>query len=343
MNKKIFLFGCFGGMAPSIIKVARILLAAFEPDFQLPGATTFLCAGFAAVLLGLVGGIVVCAMEEKKYGKAIFLGVSAPSLILAALQPTDAQKNVDQKSKEHAEISWNLNLFVTSAYAQPASPKQAFNSNKTKDVSQPGARSVEVYSLNKTQNFNIVFYSASGDILGTQVLAPDSKTRVLASMDASYVRFSAADSLSDNYQLPKDSTMVADYQVKVTFEEKYTLLGFFTQTPKIIAHFEVNPITRKKIEPGKEGWMYLGMYVAGEWLPDKRHTILVEAPANAVGTTTTVAYENTHFRSSMPTKVSNSNDTNLPTISLGQHVNVLEVKQSDNVANAWWARIKIID
>lgn len=354
-SKGIFILGCFGGMAPSIIDIAKRCLGALDaPDFKPFGWTSIAIYISGALILGLVGGVVVCAMREREYGKAIFLGVSAPALILTALHSPTTEKskypsNIKIQEESQADKGskganvWNINPFVSTAYAQIPTSKMPSSGTPTQnDVALSGVRSVEVFSRNLDRTFYLIFYSKQNDELATQQIKAAVKTQIYAPAGASYLCFAAEDSISQKFKLPKDPATVLDFQVKVTFQEKFSISSFFTQSPKIVAEFEITSEERKKIEPGREGWMYLGMYLVDEWLPNKRHTDLAAAPEKAQGQRVSTAYENTFFRKN-PVRPEGVGQDKDPIMSLGQRVQILEVKQSDNRAGAWWARIKVLE
>lgn len=77
---KVFLFGGFGGMAPTLIGMAHQLWSRSPDNGVYMLTDPFAWSG--CVVMALVAGVVVLAYKETSTMKAIGLGASAPSLLL---------------------------------------------------------------------------------------------------------------------------------------------------------------------------------------------------------------------------------------------------------------------
>ncbi len=75
----IVLFGAFGGIAPTLIKLATALVT--HPEQPMPLYAFYI--GLA--LYALIGGVLAGALEETDLRGALFAGIAAPALISSAI------------------------------------------------------------------------------------------------------------------------------------------------------------------------------------------------------------------------------------------------------------------
>src|SRR5437588_3128401 len=105
----IALFGAFGGIAPTLIKLATALVT--HPEQPMPLYAFYI--GLA--LYAVIGGVMAAALEEDNLRGALFAGIAAPALISSAItgsQPASAPS---------AAIAMMPSLLVNSANAaEPA-------------------------------------------------------------------------------------------------------------------------------------------------------------------------------------------------------------------------------
>lgn len=112
----IVLAGGFGGSAPSLIELAKILqngglrqALADEPNYWIPVALT--CAGLGVFFL--IGACVALIYNETVLSKAMLLGIGAPALIMATAA-TQGQEPRKVDLTATPVIDW----FLGPAFAQ---------------------------------------------------------------------------------------------------------------------------------------------------------------------------------------------------------------------------------
>lgn len=101
---RIIFFGAFGGMAPTLMKLASTYVAHPGP---LPAITLLL----GLSLYAIIGAGIAIALGEQNMRGALFAGIAAPALITNAI--TGAQDNGPQGQQSRPLVSW-----ITPAYAE---------------------------------------------------------------------------------------------------------------------------------------------------------------------------------------------------------------------------------
>ncbi|MCJ8141624.1 hypothetical protein MKI84_01705 [Ancylobacter sp. A5.8] len=112
MSLPILFFGAFGGVSPSVMKLASTLVT--NPIAELPLLGFFVGLGLYAVL----GGGLALALGEQNLRGALFAGIAAPALISNAI--TGAQ---DARMQPQLVPAQPVSLLFSTAHAQEATPE----------------------------------------------------------------------------------------------------------------------------------------------------------------------------------------------------------------------------
>ncbi|MDQ0301293.1 hypothetical protein [Ancylobacter polymorphus] len=120
MAYPIIFFGAFGGVCPTLMKLASTLVANPAADLPLPGF--YIAIGLYAIL----GGGIALALGEQNLRGALFAGIAAPALISNAI--TGAQDARYQPVP--ARTSYFEQLISTAAHAQDSKDLQPNSPSK---------------------------------------------------------------------------------------------------------------------------------------------------------------------------------------------------------------------
>jgi hypothetical protein len=321
------------------------------------------------IIYGLLGALLVMIIKERDAMKAVIMGVSAPALIMSALEkaetggPKDSKDTAppafqEQKASNPADAQHpghTVGLFDlilgTPAYAGEPPPPPPVSANAPaatpdKVKAMPG-RYLEIYSNNEESTFSAVFLDKHGQELDRRPVNPERWHSFRVPPTAQALRFAYDGHLTPtSYPLNADPNWVQYFDMSLTAASDYnSLWQYLRKAPgtKVTVDIAEQGV-RALVPPATEGWISMGLYVNNAWSA-KRYTSYDGPPGDAVGKTATVTNAALYMRKT-PGKTADAlkfPQSQEPMIlSLQQPVQIEEVKPAPYDPTSWWAKVKVL-
>lgn len=319
-------WGGVGGILPNVVQKAQELLKS-SPDTAVDSIIypTFL---IGVALVACIGGIIVAAFREQDSRKALFLGISAPALIMVvASAPTqnnatpaaDVQPMAAPVMRQQSFIP----LLFSNAYA---------DNTPTVKTTMP-ERSIEVFAHDTTETFQTEFLGADNAVIQAKTLPlPSLAAKFVVPATATSVRFSKDGSESPLFVLPTDAKTSQEFLVNAKKGRAYGFWAALGGTPDVTYQFEVTQDIAKPAPVGVEAWARAGDFDGQQWsgaffdfavdkLPSKGEQFSVVYPVN--------------LRAE-----ANVTSQRMGELRLEQRVEILDIQVKNHVG--YWVRIKVL-
>jgi hypothetical protein len=192
INKAAILAGAFGGVVPSLLRVA-LNLTSDPPKHPIQDLAGYVVG---VILLALLGAVITWIWQEMDLRKALYLGIGLPSLIqVVGLQSTQPGNTPPAGPPPAQNKPVGTLSLVSSAYAQtPASVDKG-------PFLIPG-RKLEVSGNATAARSTVVFVGRDGQQVGTDAVTNPSFTSVDVPEAATTVVVRVGDSTSPPLTLP---------------------------------------------------------------------------------------------------------------------------------------------
>ncbi|MEN9503600.1 MAG: hypothetical protein RI964_2885 [Pseudomonadota bacterium] len=321
-------WGGVGGILPNVVQKAQELLKS-SPDTAVDSIIypTFL---IGVALVACIGGIIVAAFQEQDNRKALFLGISAPALIMvmasAPMQnnPTPAV-NMQQKAAPMSQQQSFIPSLVSTAYADDVPVSAA---------SRTTNRFVEVFADDTSETFQIDFLSADNKVVQSQALSlPVLAMKLAIPATATGVRFTKDGNESEHYILPTSTNAYPqEFSVNVKKGRAYGFWAALGVAPAVEYQFTVKQDDVKPAPVGVEAWARAGDFDGKQWSGKFFNFTTGKLPV--VGEKFAVVYP-VNLRSD-----ANISSERVGELRLEQQVEIIDIKAND--ANNYWVRIKVL-
>ena len=318
-------WGGLGGILPNVVQKAQELLKS-APDTAVDSIIypTFL---IGVALVACIGGIIVAAFREQDSRKALFLGISAPALIMVVAS-APAQNN----STPTADVP---------PAAAPMMRQQSFLpslfSNAYADESAPAApqstRTIEVLAHDSTDTFQTEFLGTNDSVIQTETLSlPTLAAKLTVPATATSVRFAKEGQTSEKYALPTNTTSSREFLVGVKQGRAYGFWAALGGSPEVTYQFDVTQDEAKPAPQGTEAWARAGDFDGSQW-----SGAFFDFPMNKLPT------KGEQFAVIYPVNLradANVGSKRVGELRLEQRVEVLDIQAKDN--QSYWVRIKVL-
>lgn len=321
-------WGGVGGILPNVVQKAQELLKS-SPDTAVDSIIypTFL---IGVALVACIGGIIVAAFQEQDNRKALFLGISAPALIMV-MASAPMQNNatpaatMQQKAAPMSQQQSFIPSLVSTAYADDVPVSAA---------SRTTNRFVEVFADDTSETFQIDFLSADNKVVQSQALSlPVLAMKLAIPATATGVRFTKDGNESEHYILPTSANAYPqEFSVNVKKGRAYGFWAALGVAPAVEYQFTVKQDEAKPAPVGLEAWARAGDFDGKQWSGKFFNFTTGQLPV--VGEKFAVVYP-VNLRSD-----ANISSERVGELRLEQQVEILDIKAND--ANNYWVRIKVL-